>query len=421
VLLLESKAALPGKVTSKEMETANAPSDETRRPEWGCKIGLVVESEALIAEINAAAAEGNAVKVFEMSPSTPSFEVAGAVEQDQPEVLFVEFALASKAAAEWLTDVRRGAATPLVIAVHPTADPLQMISALRAGASEFLSLPIRPAVHEAMERLSGMLESKRHATVESGRIIGVVSSKGGCGATSLACHLSAAIQLVEPRSRILVADMDYQSPGAPEIFRKEPSSNAGAALESVRRLSPISWREFVTPVKNGVDFLASPASSPSGEIPELPEPWRMEGMLRFAARHYNWVLVDLGRHLNPANWTALQHIEDLLLVTIPDVLALYQTRSILQTLTVRGFDRSHVKLILNRNNQAVGADFWVESVKQMFEIGLFGVIPDDESAMNKLPGDHFEFPADTTFGRSVSKIALKLIKPDDQSPARKAA
>jgi pilus assembly protein CpaE len=380
----------------------------------------VVESEALITEIGAAAGDGGAVKVFEMTPAASSFEVANAVERDQPEVLFVEFARLAKPAAEWLTDVRRGSDMPLVIAVHPTVDPAEMISALRAGASEFLSLPIFPAIYDAMERIGVLLESRRSATVESGRIIGVVSSKGGCGATSVACYLSAAIQIAEPRSRILVADMDYQSPGASQVFRKQPASNAGAAFESVRRLSSMSWREFVTPVRNGIDLLASPTDNAAGNIPELPEQWRMESLFRFISRHYNWVLVDLGRHLNPANWTALQQIQDLVVVTLPDVLALYQTRSILQTLTVRGFDKSHVKLILNRNS-AAPADFWVESIQQMFEMSVFGVIPEDDATINKLSADQFEFPGDTSFGRSISKIAAKLVKPNGQNPARRAA
>jgi Flp pilus assembly CpaE family ATPase len=122
----------------------------------------------------------------------------------------------------------------------------------------------------------------------------------------------------------------------------------------------------------------------------------------------------------------MQNVDDLYMVTAPDVLALYQTRSVLQTLSNRGFDKSRVRIILNRN-QSSPQDFWVESIQQMFEMSVFGVIPNDESALDKLSRDKFEFPADTPFGRSLAKIAGRILRPagppgsPSQRSARKAA
>lgn len=396
------------------------PPDASRRQEWSWKIGLVLEAPELLAEIDAAIAEAGAAKVFELTASTPSFEVANAVDRERPDLLFVEFARTSKPAAEWLVDVRCGEDTPIVIAVHPNAEPAEMISALRAGASEFLSLPVRPAIYEAMDRIGALLESRRTALIETGKVAGVLSAKGGCGATSLACHLSAALVHAVPSTRVLVADLDYQSPGARGVFRATPRTHAGDAFEAVRRLSSTVWRDFVTPVSRGVDLLASPADLISSTPAAPPEPWRIESLFRFVVRQYNWVLVDLGRHLNPANWSLLQNIDELFIVTAPDVLALYQTRAVLQTLLSRGFEKDRTRIILNRNLSSP-QDFWVESIEQMFEMTVFGVLPNDESTVEKLPRDRFEFPHDSPFGRGLIKIAARLAKPGGAGPARKAA
>jgi pilus assembly protein CpaE len=184
-------------------------------------------------------------------------------------------------------------------------------------------------------------------------------------------------------------------------------------------------------VVNGVDLLASPMDMPSSALSSdaapasdmaagLPEPWRVESLFRFISRQYNWVLVDLGRHLNPSNWALLQNIEELIIVTAPDVLALYQTRSILQTLSNRGFDKSRVRIVLNRNLSSP-QDFWVESIEQMFEMSVFGVIPNDDGAFEKLPRDRFEFPAETPFGRAVTKIAARLSGTGGAGSTKKAA
>src|SRR5580698_3374348 len=199
------------------MAYTSPSSDTSPRPDWAWKIGLVLETPALRSEIMSAMAEAGAATLFEFAAAAPSFEVANAVDRDKPDLLFVELSHTSKPAAEWIGDVRRGEDKPLIVAVHSAADPAEMISALRAGASEFLCLPIKPAIYDAMERISTLLESRRHSMVERGKIAGVLSAKGGCGATSVACHLGAALVAAKSNAastRVLVADLDYQSPGA---------------------------------------------------------------------------------------------------------------------------------------------------------------------------------------------------------------
>src|ERR1035438_8692558 len=265
---------------SPQMTFTHPLPDTARRPEWTWKIGLVLETPELRSEIASALAEAGAEKAFELPTSATSFEVANAVDRDKPDLLFVELSRASKPAAEWIVDVRRGEEMPLIVAVHPMAEPSEIISALRAGASEFLCLPVRPAIFEAMERIGALLESRHNATMERGKIAGVLSAKGGCGATSVACYLSAALvhanqvqakqpapnQTKGPRTRVLVADLDYQAPGASGVFRIQPQTHAGKAFDAVRRLSSSAWREFATPVVNGVDLLASPMDMPSSAL-----------------------------------------------------------------------------------------------------------------------------------------------------------
>jgi pilus assembly protein CpaE len=420
----------------------HAAAENTQRHDWIWKIGLVLETPELIGEIASALDDAGAARVFEFPASASPFEVANAVDREKPDLLFVEMARTQKTAAEWISEVRRGDDTPLVAAVHTSAEPAEMIAALRAGASEFLSLPMRPAIYEAMNRIGSLLEARRNATIERGTIAGVLSAKGGCGATSFACHLSAALlhQAGHPnpkqpgaspaaaaRMRILVADLDYQSPGGSGVFRSNPHSHAGAAFDSVRLLSSSAWRDFATPVVPGIDLLASPADVPAKPnaagvfepVAPPPEQWRVESLFRFLSRQYNWVFADLGRHLNPANWVLLQNIEELFIVTAPDVLALYQTRSVLQTLSNRGFDKNRIRIILNRN-LSTPKDFWVESIEQMFEKSVFGVVPNDDGTFEKLPRDRFEFPSETPFGRAMTKEAARL-SAGNAGPKGKAA
>ena len=156
----------------------------------------------------------------------------------------------------------------------------------------------------------------------------------------------------------------------------------------------------------------------------LPELWRIEGLFRFVSRQYHWILVDLGRHLNPDNWTLLQNIEELFVVTAPDVLALsirlpFHPANALQS---RLRPRAASRIILNRSLSSP-RDFWVvESIEQMFEMSVFGVIPNDEGTFDKkLPRDRYHFPGETPFGRAGHEACGASGRPGLPGPVKKAA
>ncbi len=406
---------------NQEVDTLNMPLDTSRfetsrQATWPWRAGLVVQDPDMSAEIAAALGEVRAACVFQIQASAPPSDILALIERDRPDLLFVELGATTLQAREWMSSVQR-AGVPLVAAVHTTADPEHMIGALRAGAAEFLSMPMSPSIFGVLERVGARLQSARHSETSQGRIIGIVSAKGGCGATTLACHVALALSHADPTKRILVADMDYQSPAVHRICHLKPGRRAGETFESVRKLSSSNWSEFFIPLTPSVDIMAGPEAG----IPNLPEPWRIESLFRHLTRSYHLVLLDLGRHLNPGTWSFLQHVDDLMVVAAPDVLALYQTRYILQTLTGRGFDRGRLRLILNMSDNTP-RDFWIESIEQMFEMRIFAVIPTDRTGL--LSGgqkDHLNFAAESAFGKAIVKLADRLMKDESAGPTRRAA
>lgn len=377
---------------------------------------MVVNDQKLAAEIAAALGEVRAACVFQVTASSSVLEIFALIERDSPDLLFVELAATSLPSREWMMGVQGSDNLPLVAAVHATADPEQMIAALRAGAIEFLSLPMNPAIFAAMDRIATRLEANQADEPAHGRIVGIVSAKGGCGATTLACHVGLALGLGDSTKKVLVADLDYQSPAVHRICHFQPRRRAGETFDSVRRLSSSNWEEFFTPVSPSVDVLAGPEIGNT----TLPEPWRIESLFRHVSRRYPLVLVDLGRHLNPGTWAFLQHVDELVVVAAPDVLALYQTRYILQTLTSRGFERARIRLVLNLSDNTP-RDFWIESIEQMFEMRLFAVIPADRQTFSGLPKDRLTFPENTPFGKAIKKFAGRLVKDESAGPSRRAA
>jgi pilus assembly protein CpaE len=385
---------------------------------WPGRIGLVLESPELVDEIYGAIGEIKGDCAFRLGAGAPVFEVAHLVERERADLVLVELSKVKGGAGEWINSVRAGGDMPLVIAVNRTPDPPVMIEAMRAGANEFLSLPARPTIFEALDRLLALMESRKAAAQVRGKMAGILSAKGGCGATTVACHLGAALAARKGAGKVLVADLDPQSSYAHQLLKVAPQRRVGDAFDNVRRMNAASWTEFTTQAGENLDLLAGWESSGTAE-PPLSEPWRIESMFRFLSRNYGWVLADLGRNLNPASWAFIQNLDDLYIVTAPDVLALFQTRSILQTLTGRGFDKTRLHLILNRNQKGP-QDFWIESIQNMFEMSVIAVLPDDRPTMERPQRDRFEFPAGSPFGRSVMKFADVLVKSAEKDSGKKA-
>ena len=390
--------------------------ENSRQSAWPWRAGIVVGNAEVAAQIANALAEVRATCVFQVAASASVLEIFALIERDRPDLLFVELSATSVSAQEWMTAVQSADGLPVVAAVNVNADPAHMISALRAGATEFLSLPLSPAIFGTLDRVAARLDSSRPAEPVHGKIIGMVSAKGGCGGTTLACHLGLALGRADSSRKVLIADLDYQSPAVHRVCHLNPQRRASETFDSVRKLSSSNWSEFFTPLAPSVDVMAGP--EPSNAI--LPEPWRVESLFRHLTRSYPIVLADLGRQLNPGTWAFLQHVDELMVAAAPDVLALYQTRYILQTLTSRGFERSRIRLILSMSENTP-RDFWIESVEQMFEMRLYGVIPMDRAAMSGMPKDRLVFPVETPFGKAVTKLAARMTTDDSAGPSRRAA
>src|SRR5262249_38675545 len=112
---------------------------------------MVVETAELIAELRTSLYHAGAVEAFHSPASFAPFEAAVAMEKHAPEILFVEFSWITVSPTDWMQTVCTGTTPPLVVAVHMAPDAGQMITALRSGAIDFLTLPLGAAATESFE------------------------------------------------------------------------------------------------------------------------------------------------------------------------------------------------------------------------------------------------------------------------------
>lgn len=128
--------------------------------------------------------------------------------EEQPEVLMLELGPVLMRLDEALREVKACTPRTKVVAVHSDPDPSSILAALRSGAHEFVHPPWDETLRPALDRVLSM--DADDGRERNGKVVGFVSAKGGCGATTIACHIAADLHR-QAKRKILLADLDLSS------------------------------------------------------------------------------------------------------------------------------------------------------------------------------------------------------------------
>ena len=79
----------------------------------------------------------------------------------------------------------------------------------------------------------------------------------------------------------------------------------------------------------------------------------LRNVIRFLRREYDWILLDLGRGLNRLASALLLEVDDLLLVSTPEVPALHQTARLAEKAQGLGLAKSRTHFIANRLSNSI--------------------------------------------------------------------
>src|SRR5215210_7175295 len=105
-----------------------------------------------------------------------------------------------------------------LISAAQDASPDLILRSLRAGAREFLRIPISTdELRTVLDRISEYCEAQVEAPKKKGRMVAVFSSKGGCGTSFIATNLAACVS-----SRSILVDLNLQAGDLPLFLGVDP-------------------------------------------------------------------------------------------------------------------------------------------------------------------------------------------------------
>jgi pilus assembly protein CpaE len=336
-----------------------------------------------------------------------------AVETLHPDVVLVDVSRLARPLDEVVRNVKTASTASMVIVLHTGAEPEKILSALRAGANEYLFPPLAANLRAALERKSAERSQMRAGIRGKGKTVAFLSAKGGCGATTLACHV--AVELGRHFAQhVLLADLDMATGMISFLMRSQSPYTVLDAVHNLHRLDPNYWKALCSNGYPGVEVISGPAICSTAAA---PEPEQLRHVLSFARSLYEWTVVDLGRGLSPVAMVAFEEIDEVYLVSTLDMPALHAATQVARALVSSNYGRNRIRLVLNRT--PARPDTTPRELENVLGHPIYAMLPDDYAALCDSYCEGRMLISGSNLGKHLARLAHKIAgTPEEKSKHR---
>ena len=364
-------------------------------------LGLAIHTNALWSEVTAALRDLPYRVVFDHPEIDDRTALLERIERSVPDVVLLEVTHHIDALEELVAAIKSGETAPLVIAIQAEPELDGVLIALRAGIFEFLYPPLRDGLRKALDRAQHTVNRK-----PSGKVLGFLSAKGGCGATTVACHTAAAIgrHAAKLQKRGLLIDLDLNTGMVRFLMRTETPYSVLDAASNLQKLDLGYWKALTAKAGPGLEVIAAPAELVSKHQLNRTQ---VQHVLSFARNYYDWTAVDLGRGLGLLTVSVLDEIDELYLVTTSEVPAIHLTKKIVEVLFTSGYPRNRLRLIANRTPGIPRAQF--EELEQLIGLPIYAHLPNDYSKLFDSYSECKLLPPGSPLAQELDRLARRMM------------
>lgn len=221
-----------------------------------------------------------------------------------------------------------------------------MMEAMRAGVREVLAAPVSAAMlHAAVARVADKLTLQGAA---NGKVLAFVSCKGGSGATFLATNLAYALAAL-PGKKVALIDLNLQF-GDASLFladQRPLATLADVALQ-MHRLDASLLGASMMAVTPNLSVLAAPDDPVhAGDV----RPEHVDTLLALARRQFDFVVLDIGRTLDPVGLRGLDLADTIFPVLQTTLPYVRDGKRMLEVFRSLGYPQEKIKVLVNRHQK----------------------------------------------------------------------
>jgi pilus assembly protein CpaE len=312
-----------------------------------------------------------------------------------------------------MAEIKSLEAPVAVIAVHHLGEADAILSALRLGAREFLWPPLNEKALRSSVQAIEAEKMQRDERRRAATAVGFLAAAGGCGATTIACHLAADLRR-SGAGQVGLLDFDLAAGMAAFWFGAGANYSVLDAVHHLGRMDTSLWKGLVSAVQPQLDVLAAPAESPLSGLPGARD---FFGVLSYARCQYDWIVADLGASLTSLSVALIEGLNTVYLVSTPEVSSLLQTRRIVQRLIQLDYPKDKLKVLVSRVQK--GQVVYPDDLKNMIGLPVEAVFPSDSQEISEAHASGRLMAPKSDFGRRIAQLSAKLTgKTEETKPSR---
>ena len=255
-------------------------------------------------------------------------------------------------------------------------------SAMRAGLKDVIEAPLTlQSVTDALGQVERKTKRQRPSASPSepyasphgeGKVVTVMSAKGGSGKTVTATNLAMLLAQRHDPARVCVVDADLQFGDVCLVLQLEPKLTIVNAAHELHRLDEPLLESLLTTHPSGLRVLAAPLEPAFAD--EISTAAMTEIITKLRGM-FDYVIVDTASLLDELLLSLLERADQVLFVLDMDLPSVKNAKLALETLRLLKFPASKVQLVLNRSNARARLD--EKEIERSLKLKISAAIPSD--------------------------------------------
>lgn len=271
--------------------------------------------------------------------------VLSVIQKDRPNVVLLNFPTPDPEAFEQIEAATLRVPGVMVLLVSPDASIDLLKSAMEAGVRHILPAPLsRDSVISAVDYWHKTESLSSRLTDNKGELLAFLNAKGGSGSTFLASNLGYTLAAAGRKVLLMDLNLFFGDMVANVTDRKPGASILDLARQS-ELLDAALLESSVLAARENLYVLAAPLFPYHIEI---LTPKILQKILVLALSHYDFVILDTGRTLDPTTIKALDLSDRIYLVLQLALPAIQNVKRIETVFEGLGYGQNKLQVVVNR-------------------------------------------------------------------------
>jgi pilus assembly protein CpaE len=300
-----------------------------------------------------------------------------------------------------------------IIALSSSINPDLLLSAMRAGCSEFLGKPFsNDEFGDTLKHLHHRWSAIMAHPSDAGKVLSIFGAKDGVGSTTLAVHLAMFLEK-DLKQRVLLVDNHPQLGHVALYLGLDGNHHTFHELvQNVSRLDQELLRGFIATHPSGLDILSSPDVYGSERNTDTED---VERTVEFLCSQYDFVILDCEAAFDDINFAIIDLSNWVYLIATPEIGAIRDLSRYVDGLIQNEHVTDKLQVVINRYSSSEAVT--IEQIEKAIRLPISFKIPNDYfeviTAINT--GQPVPSERKSDFSRQMMKWAASLVTENNAS------